>query len=341
MMDRVAVSLTSFRINTADELLRPTRPARKSSGSAGMNHTTGKYRWDGENKPTQAAGSSICRPIVNAMNPILTSEAAGTSISMIVTGASRGFGRAIAIACGERFLKNSCSPSISAAPQLYLRLVARSKEGLEETLRSLPGDPRLKVSFQLADLSDSKTIEETVDVMLDFWRKSIFESGSKHRCIFINNAGSLGYIGPTQKYPSLQVLQEAVALNVTNALWMSTQLALFATVTDAHVTLVNVSSLLAVQPMPTLATYSATKAARDSFHTALALEESPRLRVLNYAPGPLQTDMARELQTNAAVADAVRPFSLLDPLDTARILMQLLEDDTFVNGAHVDYFDCI
>jgi sepiapterin reductase len=273
------------------------------------------------------------------INPISTPVAGGNTISMIVTGASRGFGRAIAMAFGEHFLLKSVQPS---NPQCFLRLVARSKEGLEETVRGLLDDPRLDVSYQVADLSDSKTIDKTIDEMLSFWDEASSKSESKHHCIFIHNAGSLGYIGPTHECPSLQVLKEAISLNVTNALWMSTRLAQYAAAANhRRVTLVNVSSLLAVQPLPTLATYSATKAARDAFHTALAQETVPPLRILNYAPGPLQTDMARSLQTHVALADAVRPAVLLEPLISARVLMQLLEDDTFVNGAHVDYFDCV
>lgn len=263
---------------------------------------------------------------------------------MIVTGASRGFGRAVAHAFGEYFL--SASPEVEL-PQLNLRLVARSKEGLEETMQIFhPDDDRINVSYQLADLSDANTIDAAIDEMWSFWIEASPKWKSRHarnHCIFINNAGSLGYIGPTLSYPSLQVFQEAMALNVTNPFWMSARMAQYAAARDrSPLTIVNVSSLLAIQPMPTLATYSATKAARHAFHTALAQEEViSQLRVLNYAPGPLETDMARELQTNAGVAESVRPTKLLDPLVSARVLMRLLDENSFVNGAHLDYYDCI
>ena len=203
-------------------------------------------------------------------------------------------------------------------------------------------------------------------------------------------------------------MHTAMTLNVTNALWFTTRIVQWMKqkqqqhhmMDDAllHLTIVNISSLVAVQSFPSLATYSAGKAARDMYHNALAKEEEEfvndgnddkdttdnnhaqeqeredlvasethqsssssssqrqtklQIRILNYAPGPLQTDMTTELQNQTSVLHpSIRPFynktdtttnttsSFIDPIDSANVLMKLLRDDTYTNGAHVDYYDC-
>lgn len=87
-------------------------------------------------------------------------------------------------------------------------------------------------------------------------------------------------------------------------------------------------------------------------YTCLAQEEegegepssssSSNLRFLNYAPGPLETDMATELRTAEALHASLKPHfanRLLDPLDSARVLVNLVLEDSFENGHHVDYYD--
>lgn len=70
------------------------------------------------------------------------------------------------------------------------------------------------------------------------------------------------------------------------------------------------------------------------------------IRLLSYAPGPLETDMVQEIRSSGArLHSSLRPqFAkqpLLDPLESARVLVQLIQDDAFVNGAHVDYYDVV
>lgn len=49
------------------------------------------------------------------------------------------------------------------------------------------------------------------------------------------------------------------------------------------------------------------KAARDMFFQVFALE-NPTIRVLSYAPGPLDTDMFRDIQANAHDIDTKTSF---------------------------------
>lgn len=110
-----------------------------------------------------------------------------------------------------------------------------------------------------------------------------------------------------------------------------------------------------------MALYSAGKAARDMYHACLAQEEEEQnrcsgsnrstFRVLNYAPGPLETDMAEELRANERLDATLQPnfeHDLVDPMDSARALARLVlqeekstEQPCFVSGSHVDYFDLV
>lgn len=134
---------------------------------------------------------------------------------------------------------------------------------------------------------------------------------------------------------------------------------------------VNISTLLALQPSKSFSLYCCSRAARDHFIRVLAAEEcsSPasgsgestggdtsaaaaagsggwRVRALSYAPGPLDTDMLREICDKAADPDVRASFNELAAKgqtvrleDTARRLLQLIHDDRFADGVHIDYFD--
>ena len=228
------------------------------------------------------------------------------------------------------------------------------------------------------------------------------------RYIFINNVGSLGHIGSCATYGATTVhdMHHTMTLNVTNSLWFTTRIVQWfkqqqrtssggrdnSTIVVSppnmirQLSIVNVSSIVAIQSFPSLATYSAGKAARDMYHNALAKEEAEQLdamatnnngdddsnvtghggsiRVLNYAPGPLRTDMTTQLQNNAsALHPSIRSFyeetcrnpdrdkntnndeeaslSFIDPANSANVLLKLLWKDDYTNGAHVDYYDCL
>lgn len=122
---------------------------------------------------------------------------------LIVTGASRGLGRAIGVAFAS-------SPSTE---HLFCLLVARSESGLEETASLMreaaaaaANNSKLDISCMVADLSDMDTLEKKVEEM--------FEQATKKgkftydRAILINNAGSLGYLGKCSEITSLANLKK-------------------------------------------------------------------------------------------------------------------------------------
>lgn len=301
-----------------------------------------------------------------------TMSTRGGSTLLLVTGASRGLGRSISSAFAER----AAELTGGGLPLLRVALVARSEDGLAETERELTRRRRakdesdgssstLEVSRHVADLSDLDGLDATLDELFRCIEPA--EAGAAYsRAILINNAGSLGPLGrcsdPSGR-SSLAELRSAVDFNVTSSVWISTRFVrrFSAKVGCGRVTVVNISSLCAVQPFPTMATYCAGKSARDMFHAVLAKEEeggdssssgdageeSKCVRVLNYAPGPLETDMTRHLAECEALDGNLRGFyreslekgTLVGLDDSARRLVGLVVKDEFENGSHVDYYD--
>lgn len=276
---------------------------------------------------------------------------------LIVTGASRGLGRAVAIAF--------CHHHISSSKILAV-LVGRSESALRETAELLPTTTTEQISWRtvVADLGDLDQLDDAIDRILPP-KDSI---GTWDECILINNAGSLGHIGLAADVPSLRDLRQTVDLNLTSALWLSVRVTRFCQqhsgdgqTIPKKCTVVNISSLVAIQPFPTLAVYSAGKAARDAFHSAMAQELlSPGaheddtkdddkdhcvVRILNYAPGPLEgTDMTQQLRTSEALHATLQPHyqkTLVDVNDSALALVRLLQSDNFTSGQHVDYYDLL
>ena len=257
-----------------------------------------------------------------------------TRTLLIVTGASRGFGRAI---CRAFFKDEQEGKKLIRAC-----LVARSLEGLQATKASLLSmRESTNVSIHAIDLGDLATLETQLQTMLDTLTPTEFD-----RLILVNNAGSLGEIGPLATFSaSLQDWQRTFDLNITSPLWTTRvfgQWALQHNIPSA--VMVNVSSLLAVQPFPTMALYAAGKAARDMYYQCVAKEfgDDKRVRLLNYAPGPLETAMVEEIRAAPALHESLQPNfakKALDPMESAVKLVALLKRDDFESGAHVDFYD--
>ena len=62
------------------------------------------------------------------------------------------------------------------------------------------------------------------------------------------------------------------------------------------------------------------------------------MRVLSYAPGPLQTDMVAILRSRGHLTEEFRNIEALQPETTAQRLIQILEDNRFTSGDHIDFY---
>jgi len=278
---------------------------------------------------------------------------------LVVTGASRGLGRAIAIA----FASSTQIPSLRAL------LVARSADDLAETAALMrdaaeQSSTEIDVSYVVADLSKLSSLELTIEKLVLEPLASSSSSLSKEydKAVLINNAGSLGYLGRVADMSSLAELQHAINFNITSSIWLSSQFARkFALSKEgeaapaAKCIIVNISSLCAIKPFNTMSVYCAGKAARDMFHAVLSKEESAAassaedVKILNYAPGMCETEMSVELaesdqldqDLSAMYQTSLEEKKMVQPKDTAEKLLRILlaDDDEWNSGAHIDYWD--
>lgn len=259
---------------------------------------------------------------------------------VIITGASKGIGRSIAIA----FSKDK------RIEKLSICLIARNREGLIQTQALIkngtsPRNREVKSTIHSIDLGNLQTLQSNIEII---FREKMLES-KYERAIFINNAGSLGYIGPSSKMPSPTELEKNVNFNITSSLWLSSNFVnFFAKKNFIKSYVVNISSLCAISPFKTMAMYCSGKAARDIWHKTLALEENGALvKVLNYAPGVVKTDMTQSLTDSATLDSELSTFynkskiekTYIQPEATGQKLVNILLEDKYCTGDHIDYWD--
>jgi NAD(P)-dependent dehydrogenase (short-subunit alcohol dehydrogenase family) len=194
----------------------------------------------------------------------------------IITGASRGLGRALAGALAERGWS--------------LVIDARGGGALERTARELG------------------TITEVValrgDVADDWHRGGLIESAGEHVDLLVNNASVLG---PSPQpglsaYP-LRELERVYAVNVLAPLALI-QLVMPRMPDGAAV--INITSDAAVEPYPGWGGYGSSKAALEQISSILAAEH-PALRIYTVDPGDMRTRMHQEAFPDEDISDRPPP----------------------------------
>ncbi|CAK4179589.1 unnamed protein product, partial [Aphanomyces euteiches] len=185
---------------------------------------------------------------------------------VLVTGASRGFGRALALAFTEE---------LSAANEgdLYLHLWSRDTAGLAATTEAIQAtwksqDQALHVTQTAVDLSDQRAYCDTINNFLSDIAKL-----SLKRIVIVHNAGSLGEVGRIANVSSPQAIQKHMELNVNSVLWFNKRF---------------LEAYGQASSGGNVVKFGAS--ARDMHFRVVAIEE-PNVKTLNYAPGPMETEM--------------------------------------------------
>jgi len=189
----------------------------------------------------------------------------------LVTGASRGIGRAIALELAQQGVKR-------------LLLVARDEARLAEVATEIEA-----LGVEVATLALDLTQPVKVNIAIaQAWR----DCGPIH--LLVNCAG-VAYQAPFLQSQLPQV-QEEIAINLVG-MYTITRLVARRMAAQREGRIVNVSSLMGKVAAPTMATYSATKFAILGFTQALRGElAAHNIRVIAMLPSLTDTDMVRELQ---------------------------------------------
>jgi NAD(P)-dependent dehydrogenase (short-subunit alcohol dehydrogenase family) len=233
----------------------------------------------------------------------------------VVTGASRGIGRAVALSLA------------SAGSQLVL--AARDESDLKETLNQIESAGGRAVVFP-TDVGDGRSVSAFVQDVAEQFEKVD---------VLVNNAGS------RQNFATIDNLDEETWTEIVNVNLSSVyrvSRAFFPLLTQARDSaVVNVASIAGPVAFAKIGAYSAAKSGVIALTKTMAAEWADRgVRVNAVAPGWIESPMNVELRTepeNRANFESIRDRSLLKrfgrPEEVARLVTFLAtERDGYITG---------
>ncbi|KAL5007883.1 hypothetical protein ScPMuIL_016689 [Solemya velum] len=260
----------------------------------------------------------------------------GKKTCCAITGASRGLGKAIAIDFCTKF-----------PPDCLFVLLSRDMNQLNSVKSEMETkSPRTTIVTKQFDQSnlDGRIYKSLFD---DALRESRFGPGDFQQAMIIHNAGTGG--DPSKYIRELSdpaLVGGCFDTNISGMVLLNAAfLQTFPSSSVSSRVVVAMSSLSAIMPMRTWSLYCTVKAARDMFFRVLALEE-PDIRVLNYAPGPCLTEMLSDLTRNTRDPERSKTLhayfteqTALEPAISIAKLVEILTENTFESGSHIDYYD--
>jgi len=243
--------------------------------------------------------------LAGASYPHVMSSIAGQGV--LITGASRGLGRALAEQLAERGAR--------------LALVARDAGPLSDVVATLRGRGAIvhAIAADIADKSATHRIAGQAQALIG------------QIDIAIHNASTLG---PTPLRLLLDTeCEDLAAVLETNLIgpFRLTKVLAGAMALRGAGTIVHISSDAAVEPYPTWGAYGVSKAAQDHLSRILAAElDGTGVRVLAVDPGEMDTVMHA-----AAMPDADRATLQSPATVAARIVGMLEQPDRARSGARL------
>lgn len=256
-------------------------------------------------------------------------------ILVCITGASRGIGRQIAVDFASRC--NSASKFI---------LLARDVKALEETKSllvqansSLPSSNVTVINNDLANPGITP-FNDTLDHVLSDINMDEFNSA-----YLVHNAGTVGNLKEAVSLDDPQEWRKHFDINFVSATLLTSTFVTKLRRRIKRLVLVNITSLCGRLPFKDMAMYGTMKAARDQYFRVVALENpTPIVTVLNYSPGPVDTDMYNSVAENASNAEVRKMFTdgkanILTTKQTVSKFIEILLKDDYESGTTIDYFD--
>ena len=227
----------------------------------------------------------------------------------LITGASRGLGKAIAL----RLAKDGLSVIIN---------YQSNKEAAEDTLRQVQeaGGTGELLPF---DVSDAQAIDKA----LETWSAN---HPVDYISVLVNNAG----IRQDNLMIFMQEEQWSRVLDTTlNGFFYITRRLLKDMMTHRNGRIINMASLSGLKGLPGQTNYSAAKAALIGATKALAQEVAPRHITVNaVAPGFIETDMTKELD-EAELKKLIPLGRFGKPEEVAALTSFLASDDAaYITG---------
>ena len=198
---------------------------------------------------------------------------------IVITGASRGIGEAIARAC------------IAAGARVAL--ASRKQADLDRVAGSLPADRAIAVACHTGKPDD-------VDAL---FARAVERFGRVDG--LVNNAATNPYFGPLIDTPDAAI-DKTLEVNVKGYFYCARALTRHARTRSGGAAIVNIASIAGIRAAPMQGIYGATKAAVISMTQTLASElGGSGIRVNAIAPGLVETRFAAALVQNPAILERV------------------------------------
>lgn len=228
------------------------------------------------------------------------------SKTVLITGASRGIGKATAI----EFAKNNC--------QLYLTCQA-SMNALQELSQELTAEYGIKCTPLQADMGCYEDVEKVFAQLTDL-------------DILINNAG-ISYLGLLSDMTPAQ-WQRVMDVNL-NSCFYTSKLAIPFFLKKHQGKIINISSVWGNVGASMEAAYSASKGGVGAFTKALAKELAPsNIQVNAIAFGAINTSM-NACFSEESIADLIKEIPadrLGEPEEAAQMIYQLSQMPSYLTG---------
>ncbi len=203
----------------------------------------------------------------------------------VITGASRGLGRALSSALADRGWR--------------LVVDAREAGALERAVAAFPGGPHHVIAGDVADADHREALAQAAA-----------ELGGAD--LLVNNASTLG-ASPLPSFAELSPATYAEVLAVNVVAPMALAATLLPQLRARGGRVIAISSDAAVEPYETWGAYGSSKAALDHATRILAAEE-PRLRVYAVDPGDMRTDMQQAAFPGEDISDRQPPETVVPGL---------------------------
>lgn len=244
---------------------------------------------------------------------------------VVVTGASQGIGRQIAVDC--------------AAEGADLALAARSADALEETADLVRGHGRAAQVIP-TDVTDPESVDGLARAVLERWGRVD---------VLVNNSGIAGPSAPLWEVPPDE-WDTTMAVNVTGVFWCCRAL-MPSMVERGAGSVVIIGSITGKRPLLNRSAYATSKAALIGLTRTLAEEAGPHgVRVNLVSPGAVagpRIDRVFEMQAEAQGLSpeeireqflALSPLrQLVQPSDVSRMVVFLASDDAArITGADMN-----
>ena len=224
--------------------------------------------------------------------------------TIVVTGASSGIGRQVAIVCAQKGAK--------------VALIGRNLERLEETKLQLEGEGHLTASFDLTDLEHQKELVADIVVKMGVIDGLV-------NCAGISTTFPFKLMTPDK-------MEEFFKTNVYATIELTRQVLNFKNVNKQGASIIFLASVMGCVGENSKSLYSLTKGALIAGCRSLAIEYAPKkIRVNVVSPGLIETAINRHQPYLAnpekrKQTEALYPLGLGETTDIANACVYLLSD---------------